>query len=148
MGHVISAGGIFVDLKKVEVVLKWERLTNVTEIRSFLGLMGYCRRFIEGFSIIASPLTKLTRKEVKFIWSKEYEESFQELKKRLTSALVLAIPLGIEVFMVYSDASKKGLGCVLMQHGKVIAYASRQLKPHEVNYLVHDLELAAVVFAL
>ena len=148
MGHVISAGGIFVDLKKVEVVLKWERLTNVTEIRSFLGLMGYCRRFIEGFSIIASPLTKLTRKEVKFIWSKEYEESFQELKKRLTSALVLAIPLGLEVFMVYSDASKKGLGCVLMQHGKVIAYASRQLKPHEVNYLVHDLELAAVVFAL
>jgi hypothetical protein len=93
-------------------------------------------------------LTKLTRKEVKFIWSKEYEESFQELKKRLTSALVLAIPLGIEVFMVYSDASKKGLGCVLMQHGKVIAYASRQLKPHEVNYLVHDLELAVVVFAL
>jgi len=148
LGHVISAGGIFVDLKKVEVVLKWERLTNVTEIRSFLGLMGYCRRFIEGFSIIASPLTKLTRKEVKFIWSKEYEESFQELKKRLTSALVLAIPLGLEVFMVYSDASKKGLGCVLMQHGKVIAYASRQLKPHEVNYLVHDLELAAVVFAL
>jgi hypothetical protein len=148
LGHVISAGGIFVDLKKVEVVLKWERLTNVTEIRSFLGLIGYCRRFIEGFSIIASPLTKLTRKEVKFIWSKEYEESFQELKKRLTSALVLAIPLGIEVFMVYSDASKKGLGCVLMQHGKVIAYASRQLKPHEVNYLVHDLELAAVVFAL
>jgi hypothetical protein len=148
LGHVISAGGIFVDLKKVEVVLKWERLTNVTEIWSFLGLMGYCRRFIEGFSIIASPLTKLTRKEVKFIWSKEYEESFQELKKRLTSALVLAIPLGIEVFMVYSDASKKGLGCVLMQHGKVIAYASRQLKPHEVNYLVHDLELAVVVFAL
>jgi hypothetical protein len=97
---------------------------------------------------MASPLTKLTRKEVKFIWSKEYEESFQELKERLTSALVLAIPLGIEGFMVYSDASKKGLGCVLMQHGKVIAYASRQLKPHEVNYLVHDLELAAVVFAL
>jgi hypothetical protein len=70
------------------------------------------------------------------------------LKERLTSALVLAIPLGIEGFMIYSDASKKGLGCVLMQHGKVIAYASRQLKPHEVNYLVHDLELAAVVFAL
>jgi hypothetical protein len=93
-------------------------------------------------------LTKLTRKEVKFIWSKEYEEGFQKLKERLTSALVLAIPLGIEGFMIYSDASKKGLGCVLMQHGKVIAYASRQLKPHEVNYLVHDLELAVVVFAL
>jgi hypothetical protein len=132
----------------VKVVLKWERLANVTEIRSFLVLMRYCRRFIKGFSIIASPLTKLTRKEVKFIWSKEYEEGFQKLKERLTSALVLAIPLGIEGFMIYSDASKKGLGCVLMQHGKVIAYASRQLKPHEVNYLVHDLELAVVVFAL
>ena len=108
----------------------------------------YYRRFIEGFSTIASPLTKLTRKEVRFNWSKECEESFQELKRRLTSAPVLVLPSGTEGFMVYSDASRRGLGCVLMQHGKVIAYASRQLKPHEVNYPVHDLELAAVVFAL
>jgi hypothetical protein len=90
----------------------------------------------------------LTRKEVRFNWSKECEESFQELKRRLTSAPVLVLPSGTEGFMVYSDASRRGLGCVLMQHGKVIAYASRKLKPHEVNYPVHDLELAAVVFAL
>jgi hypothetical protein len=136
------------DPGKVEAVLKWEKPTNVTEIRSFLGLAGYYRRFIEGFSTIASPLTKLTRKEVRFIWSKEYEESFQELKRRLTSTPVLALPSGTKGFMVYSDVSMRGLGCVLMQHGKVITYASRQLKPHEVNYLVQDLELAAVVFAL
>jgi hypothetical protein len=114
LGHVISVGGIFMDPRKVEVVLKWKRSINVTEIWSFLGLAGYCRIFIEGFSTIASPLTKLTRKEVKFIWSKECEESFQELKERLTSAPVLTLALGTEGFVVYSNASKRGLGCVLM----------------------------------
>jgi len=148
LGHVISAGGICVDPGKVEAVLKWKKPTNVTEIRSFLGLARYYRRFIEGFSTIASPLTKLTRKEVRFNWSKECEESFQEMKRRLTSAPVLALPSGTEGFIVYSDASSRGLGCVLMQYGKVIAYTSKQLKPHEVNYPVHDLELVAVVFAL
>jgi len=96
LGHVISAEGIIVDPRKVEAVLKWERPTNVIEIRSFLGLAGYYRRFIEGFSTIASPLTKLTRKEVRFVWSEECELSFRELKERLTSAPVLALPLGTE----------------------------------------------------
>ena len=120
------------------------------EIRSFLGLAGYYWRFIEGFSTLASPLTRLTGKEVKFVWSEECEGTFQELKKRLTSAPVLALPSGTEGFAVYSDVSKKktGLGCVLKQHDCVIAYVSRQLKPHEENYPVYDLELAAVVFAL
>jgi len=101
------------------------RPTNVTEIRSFLGLVEYYRRFIEGFSSIASPLTKLTRKEVRFVWSEEYEASFRELKKRLTSTPVLALPSGTEGFGVYSNASKRGLRCVLMQHRRVIAYVSR-----------------------
>jgi hypothetical protein len=148
LGHVISVEGVFVDPQKVEAVLKWERPTSVTEIRSFLGLAGYYRRFIEGFSLIATPLTQLTRKNKKWVWLEECEKSFQELKRRLTTAPVLALPLGTEGFVVYSDASGKGLGCVLMQHGKVIAYASRQLKTHEVNYPVHNLELATVVFAL
>jgi hypothetical protein len=91
LGHVISAGGICVDPGKVEAVLKWEKPTNMAEIRSFLGLAGCYRRFIEGFSTIASPLTKLTRKEVRLNWSKECQESFQELKRRLTSAPVLAL---------------------------------------------------------
>jgi hypothetical protein len=136
LGHVILAEGIFMDPKKVEAVLKWKRPTNMTEIRSFFGLAGYYRRFIEGFSTIASPLTKLTCKEIKFVWLEECETSFRELKERLTSALVLALPLETEGFVVYNDASKKGLGCVLMQYGRVIAYASRQLKLHEVNYPV------------
>jgi hypothetical protein len=125
LGHVISAEGVFVDPQKVEAVLKWERLTSVTEIRSFLGLAEYYRRFIKGFSLIATPLTQLTRKNKKWVLSEEFEESFQELKRRLTTALVLTLPSGIEGFVVCNDASGKGLGCVLMQHGKMIAYASR-----------------------
>ena len=93
-------------------------------------------------------MTRLTQKGVKFEWSEDCEQSFQELKQRLVSAPILTIPTGDEGFIIYSDASKKGLGCVLMQHGKVVAYASRQLKPYEQNYPTHDLELAAVIFAL
>ncbi|KAJ0752693.1 putative nucleotidyltransferase, Ribonuclease H [Helianthus annuus] len=148
LGHVISAEGIMVDPTKVEAITKWPRPTSVTEIRSFLGLAGYYRRFVERFSLIALPLTKLLRKGVKYSWNEEQEKSFEELKKRLVSSPILALPSGSGGYQVYSDASKKGLGCVLMQHGKVIAYASRHLKPYEVNYPTHDLELAAVVFAL
>ena len=93
-------------------------------------------------------MTQLTRQSVKFLWTPKCEGSFQELKKRLTSAPVLAIPAGTEGFVIYSDASKNGLLCMLMQHGKVIAYASRQLKDYEKNYPTHDLELAAIVFSL
>nr|GFC77582.1 retrotransposon protein, putative, Ty3-gypsy subclass [Tanacetum cinerariifolium] len=104
---------------------------------------GYYRRFVEGFSHLALPLTKLMRKGEKIVWNEEREKSFEELKQRLVSAPVLTLPSGSCGFQIYSDASKKGLGCVLMHHGKVIAYASRQLKPYEVNYPTHDLELAA-----
>jgi hypothetical protein len=148
LGHVVSSECIFVDPQKVEAVLRWEKPTTVTEIRSFLGLAGYYRRFIEGFSTIATQLTRLTRKNVRCEWPKECNESFQELKRRLTAAPVLILPSRTEGFVVYSDASRKGLGCVLMHHGRVVAYASRQLKTHEINYPIHDLELAAIVFAL
>uniref|UniRef100_A0A2N9IE13 Integrase catalytic domain-containing protein n=1 Tax=Fagus sylvatica TaxID=28930 RepID=A0A2N9IE13_FAGSY len=140
--------GITVDPSKIEAVVNWVRPTNVSEVRSFLGLAGYYRRFVEGFSCIATPLTRLTRKNAKFEWTNECERSFQELKQRLVSAPVLTIPSSSSGFVIYSDASHKGLGCVLMQHGKVVAYASRQLKSYEQNYPTHDLELAAVVFAL
>jgi len=148
LGHVISKEGISVDPSKVEAVVNWARPTSVHEIQSFLGLAGYYRRFVEGFSKLAAPLTKLTKKNEAFIWSEDCERSFQELKHRLVSAPVLTLPSETGGFVIYSDASYKGLGCVLMQNGKVIAYASRQLKVHERNYLTHDLELAAVVFAL
>ncbi|GKA32612.1 reverse transcriptase domain-containing protein, partial [Tanacetum coccineum] len=111
-------------------------------------LAGYYRRFIANFSKIAKPLTSLTQKNQKYVWGVEQEEAFQTLKNNLCDAPILTLPDGVEDFMVYCDASNQGLGCVLMQRGKVIAYASRQLKTHEKNYTTHDLELGAVVFAL
>ena len=113
------------DPQKVEAILNWKPPTSVTEIKSFLGLAGYYRKFVEGFSKIATPLTRLTRKEEPFFWSEAYQQSFDELKRRLTSALVLTLPSGQDGFTVYCDASRQGLGCVLMQNDKVIAYASK-----------------------
>ncbi|GJY92222.1 putative reverse transcriptase domain-containing protein, partial [Tanacetum coccineum] len=111
-------------------------------------LAGYYRRFIEGFSKIAKLISKLTQKKVKFVWGDKQEVAFQLLNQKLCSAPILALPEGIEDFIAYYDASKKGLGVVIMQREKVIAYASHQLKIHEKNYTTHDLELGAVVFAL
>ena len=106
---------------------------NVTDVRSFLGMAGYYRRFIEGFSTVAKPITQLLTKDKKFVWTEACEKSFQELKKKLTTAPVLTVPDIHKSFEVYCDASRKGLGCVLMQDGKVVAYASRQLRKHEEN---------------
>ncbi|KAA0047044.1 hypothetical protein IC582_026000 [Cucumis melo] len=131
LGHVVSKAGVSVDPAKIETVTGWTRPSTVSEVRSFLGLAGYYRRFVENFSRIATPLTQLTRKGAPFVWSKACEDSFQNLKQKLVTAPVLTVPDGSGSFVIYSDASKKGLGCVLMQQGKVVAYASRQLKSHE-----------------
>jgi hypothetical protein len=122
--------------------------TNPTEVRAFLGLAGYYQKFVEGFSSIARPLTQLLKKDKKFEWTEKCEQSFQELKKRLVTAPILTMPDITKIFDVYCDASKLGLGSVLMQDGKVIAYLSCQLRSHELNYPTHDLELATVVHAL
>ena len=127
---------------------QWPSSTSVIDIKSFLGLAGYYRRFVEGFSSIASPLTKLTQKMVKFQWSDNCEKSFAELETRLITAPVLTLPEGLDGYVIYCDASRVALGCVLMQRDKVITYASRQLKVHKKNYPTHDLELATLVFAL
>ncbi|GJS71926.1 putative reverse transcriptase domain-containing protein [Tanacetum coccineum] len=140
--------GIHVDPAKIESIKDWAHPKSATEIRQFLGLAGYYRRFIEGFSKIAKPMTKLTQKNVKFDWGEKEEAAFQLIKQKLCSAPILALPKGSENFIVYCDASHKGLGVVLMQNEKVMADASRQLKIHEKNYTTHDLELGAVVFAL
>ena len=139
--------GIAVDSSKIDDVLSWNRPTSATKVRSFLGLTSYYQRFVEGFAKIARPLTNLTKKEVKYEWTDKHERAFQELKEKLTSAPVLAISKTREWYIIYSDASHQGLGCVLIQDGNVIAYGSRQLKPHEKNYPTHDLEFAAIVFA-
>ena len=128
--------------------MEWEAPRNVTEIRSFLGLAGYYRRFVQDFSIIARPLMNLLKKNVQFRWTATCQNSFERLKEALTTTPVLALPTRNGGFVVYTDASSQGLGYVLMQNGNVIAYASRQLRTHEANYPTHDLELAAIVHAL
>ncbi|GJU42146.1 putative reverse transcriptase domain-containing protein [Tanacetum coccineum] len=148
LGHVINREGVHVDPSKIEAIKNWSTPSTPTEVRQFLGLAGYYRRFIEGFSLIAKPLTKLTQKNKKYEWGEEEEAAFQILKQKLCSAPILALPEGSEDFVVYCDASIKGFGSVLMQREKVIAYASRQLKKHEENYMTHDLELGAIIFAL
>ena len=148
LGHVINEKGIHVDPSKIDAIRNWEAPKTPTEVRQFLGLAGYYRRFIEGFSKIAQPLTALTHKDKKYNWGEKQAEAFQLLKQKLCTAPILSLPEGTDDFVVYCDASIQGLGCVLMQREKVIAYASRQLKIPEKNYTTHDLELGAVVFAL
>ncbi|GJU99827.1 putative reverse transcriptase domain-containing protein [Tanacetum coccineum] len=139
---------IHVDPVKIESIKDWASPKTPIEIRQFLELVGYYRRFIEGFSKIVKSITKMTQKHVKFDWGEKEEPAFQLIKHKLCSAPILALPKGSENFIVYYDASHKGLGAVLMKNEKVIAYASRQLKIHEKNYITHDLELGAVAFAL
>ena len=131
LGQVVSASGVSMDSGKVEAVMSFERPKSVFEIRSFFGLARYYKRFIEDFSQLAAPMTRLTRKEVKFVWDDSCERAFQELKRRLTSAPILIVLERGHRYTVYCDASKDGLGYVLMQSGKVVAYGSRQLKNHE-----------------
>jgi hypothetical protein len=148
LGHIITDGGIAMDPSKVQDVLNWNPPKNVPEIRSFLGLAGYYRRFIEGFSKIVKPLTSLLEKGKEFKWDDKCQACFEELKKKLTTAPILIMPDIHKGFDVYCDASRQGLGCVLMQEGKVVAYASGQLRKHEHNYPTHHLELAAIVHTL
>ncbi|WVZ52937.1 hypothetical protein U9M48_003936 [Paspalum notatum var. saurae] len=141
LGHILYEKGVAVDPSKVECVLNWKQPKTITEIRSFLGLVGYYRRFTKDFSKNAKPMTSLTNKNARYSWSLNCEEAFQSLKRSLTTVPVLAQPDVTKPFEVYCDASGNGLGCVLMQEGKVVAYTSP-------NYPTHDLELAVVVHAL
>nr|GFA63718.1 reverse transcriptase domain-containing protein [Tanacetum cinerariifolium] len=143
LGYVINSQGVHVDPAKVEAIKDWTAPKTPTKVRQFLRLDGYYRRLIKGFSLIAKPLTKLTQKNKTYEWGKEEEEAFQLLKDKLCSAPILAMLEGSVDFVVYCDASLKGYRAALMQREKVIAYASRQLRTHEENYMTHDLELGA-----
>jgi hypothetical protein len=142
-GHVI-----LVDLGKVKDVLNWMPPTTALEIQSFLGLVGYYHEFIKDFTKIDKPMMKLLENNKAFEWTMECQASFEELRKRLTSAPVLVLLDLTKMFNIYCDASRQELGCVLLQARQVVCYASRQLRKHEENYPTHDLELAAVVHAL
>nr|GEU70627.1 reverse transcriptase domain-containing protein [Tanacetum cinerariifolium] len=144
LGHLIDSEGLHVYHAKIEAVKNWASPTTPIEIRQFLVLVDYYRRFIKDFSKIAKCLTELTQKNKKYICGEDQETTFQLLKQKLYETLILALPEGNDNFVIYYDASHQGLRAVLMQREKVIAYASRQLKPHEENYTTHDLELGAV----
>ena len=148
MGHVINQEGTSVDPAEVEVVMWWEVPKNALEVPSFLGLAGYYRRFIQDFSNIAMPLTRLTKKNVTVRWGTDQQMAFETLRWRLCEAPILVLPEELNDLVVYCDTSISGLGVVLVQRGHVIAYASRQLKPHKENYPTHFRSLGAVVFAL
>jgi hypothetical protein len=148
LGHVISDEGITVDPAKVEAIMEWPASTNVPKVRIFMGLSRYYRWFIEGFSKIANPITKLQNKNKKFVWSEKCAEAFQRLKELLTTAPILKFPDMDMDFLVCIDASKEGLGEVLRKDGRVIAYISRKLRRYEENYATHNLELLAIVYAL
>ncbi|GJU80469.1 putative reverse transcriptase domain-containing protein [Tanacetum coccineum] len=152
LNHPFNIDLMPVELGSFDVIIGMDSLVKYHAVivydEKIVRLAGYYRRFIEGFFKIAKSMTKLTQKKVKFDWGDKQEATFQLLKQKLCSAPILALPKGAENFIVYCDASHKGLGVVLMQNEKVIAYASRQLKIHEKNYTTHDLELGAVVFAL
>ena len=148
LGHVISEKGIAVNPDNVKAIVEWFPPKNVKDVRKFLGLASYCRRFVQNFSKIAKPITDLLKKNKKFIWSPECQASFELLKEKLTTAPVLIPPDTSKPFQIFCDASLQGLGAVLFQERQVVAYTSRQLRTHELNYPTHDLELAAVVHAL
>ncbi|KAI3683118.1 hypothetical protein L1987_83618 [Smallanthus sonchifolius] len=139
LGHIVNEKGIHVDPAKIEALKNWNAPKTPTEVCSFLGLAGYYLRFISNFSNIVVPLTALTHKGKPYEWGPKQEEAFQTLKQKLCDAPILTLPDGNDDLVVYCDASNQGLGCVLMQGGKVIAYASRKLKIHEKNYTTHDL---------
>jgi hypothetical protein len=148
LGHVISNRAVLVDSGKVRDVLNWMPPSNVSEIRSFLRLVGYYHRFIQDFSKIAKPMTRLLEKGKVFKWTQDCQASFEKMNKHLTTAPVLILPDLSKKFDIYCDASRQGLGCMLMQDGQVVLYASRQFTKHEQNYHTHDLELVAVVHTL
>src|SRR3954469_22178179 len=145
LGHIISAERIKVHPEKVDAIVNWEPPQIVKQLRSFLGLAGDCRRFVENYSQIAKPLSNLLQKCAKFVWSPECDVAFNSLKEKLTTTLVLVSLDQSKPFQVFCDASLQGLGAVLMQEKKIVDYTSRHLKLSEKNYPTHDLELAAVV---
>lgn len=148
LGHIITKEGIVVDPEKIKTIMEWPTPKDVADIRSFMGLAGYYRRFVEGFSRVAYPITSLQKKGKVFKWTADCQRSFEQLKHLLTTAPVLCVADPEKEYVVCTDASKEGVGGILMQEGKVIAYESRKLKEHEQKYSAYDLELTAVIHAL
>jgi hypothetical protein len=148
LDHVISEEEVAVDPDKIRSIMEWPTPKDISNIRSFMGLAGYYRRFIKVFSKIGCPITSLQKKGAKFTWTQECEEIFQSLKHLLTHAPMLKIIDPENNFLMCTDSCKEGLGGVLMQGGSVVCYESRKLNEHKFNYVTRDLEMASIVHAL
>jgi hypothetical protein len=136
------------DPAKVQSIMECPASTNIPEVRRFMGLVGYYRWFVEGFSKIPNLITKLQKKNKKFVWTEKCAEAFQRLKELLITTSILKVPDMDADFLVCTNTAKEGLGGILMQDNRVIAYISRKLRRHEENCATHDLELLAIVYAL
>jgi len=148
VGHILKANGQAVESSKIRAIQAWPKLKNVTDVRSFLGMCGYYRKFVKGFASIATPLSKLMCKNIEFTWTKECEEAFQKLKQVMTETPVLQIPSRNKKFEVITDASNHAIGAVLEQEGRPVAYLSRALIPAEKKYATHEKEALAIVYAI
>ena len=148
LGHVISDEGIVVDPAKVEAIMEWSTSTNVPEVCRFMGLEKYYRQFVEDFLKIENLITELQKKNKKFVWTQKCVEAFGRIKEMLTTTPILKVPDMDEDILVCTNASKEGLGRVLIEDGRVITYISRKIRRHEENYATHDVELLAIVYAL
>jgi hypothetical protein len=148
LGYVIFEECIVVDLAKVKAIMEWPTLTNVLEVHIFMSLVEYYRRFIEGFSNIENLITKLQKKNKKFVWTEKCTEAFWRMKELLMTSLILKVPNMDVDFLVCTDASKKGLGRILMKDDQAIAYISRKFRRHQENYVTHDLELLSIFYSL
>jgi hypothetical protein len=139
LGHVISAEGLYIDPEKTKSIMEWLVPKDVADIKSFMGIIGYYRQFIEGFSKIAYPITSLQKKGTRFNWSEKCQDSFNKLKELLTTTPILKVADPDKDFTICVDASKEGIGGVLTQEGHIICFESQKLKEHECNYITHDL---------
>ena len=148
MGHIISSDGVATDPKKIQDVQQWPVPTNVKDVRGFLGLAGYYRKFVQHFGTIAKPLTELLKKGTIFVWTSIHQTAFDQLKQALTTAPVLQLPDFSKVFIIETDASAKDIGAVLQQEGHPIAYISKALGPKNQGLSTYEKECLAILMAV
>jgi hypothetical protein len=148
LGHIISSQGVATDQGKIEAISAWLVPSNIKELRSFLGLVGYYRKFVQHFEVISQPLTKLLKKGVFFVWSNEQKVAFDTLKQALISASVLALPNFSRPFIIETDACDDGMGAVLMQDGHPLAFFSKALGPKSRGLSTYEKEYMVILLAV